>query len=455
MALFYFTHFFTYALALASSLVLLNQEEQVLWHAFVILNSLFLLSEFGTGPVIARLTSYVTEGATTLSYNIKEVQSSVGSGKLDKITFDKLITLTNRFVVRLSVLVLAGFIIFTTYYFETLSPGFLVEKNDVFFALIILLISLPFSVSARKYHALLMGLGYQKQVFLWNAAFTILTAALYLAAIYNSAGLVHLIFIAQCVHLLSFLRNRHLFRRIYFEKFAGEKYKKTNGADYFEALWAPSWRGFLGIFGSIGIQHIINLMVALYLPATAVAPYLFTIRLITIAEQGSNVFLMARIPRINSARARGDLLALRKSTTEIVRLVLATYPLLCLLFFFIAASVFPILSPGATILPFEMLFLLVFFGILARHHSLHTHIFSSVNQEPFYKPIVATGLLNILILSVTLESLGIWGLILAGGLANLVFMNWWCVMISLKSLDFMPSQYLFQVLNFSKTADVR
>lgn len=445
--LFYVVHFCTYIFATSCSLVLLSTADQVLWHAFIIINGLFLLSEFGTGPVIVRLTSFIKCGAKDLSLDIDIIQKSRSTDKIDKISFDKLFNLVRKFY---NLLILPNILIFGItgyYYINNLSTKLDNYNENTISAFIFLLLSLPLSLRGRMYHNLLTGLGYQRTVYLWNTLCTILISIMYLFILYRKGDILDLILVGQSIHLVLYLRNQILFKKIYRKLFDSHMPPKLEGWQYFNAFWSPSVRGFLGLTGSMGIFQFINLSIANVLPATLSASYLLTIRLITIAEQAANVFLVSKLPSLNIARAKSHMGEIQTITIYLVRIVLFVYISTCIIIFSFTYFMLPYISLNTPLLSIEILTLLVSFGILSRHHTIHTHVFSTLNKEPFYIPIIITSILNLYLLTLLIDKFQVLGVVLASGLANIVILNWWCVKISIKSINFSIFQYFNKLFN--------
>jgi ABC-type spermidine/putrescine transport system permease subunit II len=68
------------------------------------------------------------------------------------------------------------------------------------------------------------------------------------------------------------------------------------------------------------------------------------------------------------------------------------------------------------------------------HHSLYAELVYSENVNPFVRPALISGV-AIIILSVLLTPrFGVWGMLLAGGLVQLCFNNWWPVVRAIQGL---------------------
>jgi hypothetical protein len=64
--------------------------------------------------------------------------------------------------------------------------------------------------------------------------------------------------------------------------------------------------------------------------------------------------------------------------------------------------------------------------LLEINHRMATGILLSKNQVPFFKASLVAGIMSVILLFMLLRfwDFGIWSLILAGGLAHVVYNNW-------------------------------
>jgi hypothetical protein len=83
------------------------------------------------------------------------------------------------------------------------------------------------------------------------------------------------------------------------------------------------------------------------------------------------------------------------------------------------------LNTQTQLLPASLLATLLLIQLLELHHSLYGELVYTENVNPFVKPALISGV-AIIILSVLLTPrLGVWGMLLATGLVQLCFNNWW------------------------------
>ena len=84
-------------------------------------------------------------------------------------------------------------------------------------------------------------------------------------------------------------------------------------------------------------------------------------------------------------------------------------------------------------LPSLLIGLFVVIG-LEGHHAIFREITLTSHRNPFALPVVLSGILIGILTLVLVRWIGLWGLILAPGLVQICFNNWWTVLVGLHSM---------------------
>lgn len=117
-----------------------------------------------------------------------------------------------------------------------------------------------------------------------------------------------------------------------------------------------------------------------------------------------------------------------------IRLAVLTFIAGAMAIFWLAPWGLELIQARTTLLAAPLLATLLFIRLVEMHHSLYACLVLTENQNPFVKPSLITGALIVLLgLSLT-PRLGIWGLLLAAGLVQAGFNNWWMVVRALRGL---------------------
>ena len=79
---------------------------------------------------------------------------------------------------------------------------------------------------------------------------------------------------------------------------------------------------------------------------------------------------------------------------------------------------------------------------LEGHHAIFREITLTSHRNPFAKPVIISAALIVLLSLVLVRWLGLWGLILAPGIVQICFNNWWTVIVGLKSMGSSVGDYV-------------
>lgn len=169
--------------------------------------------------------------------------------------------------------------------------------------------------------------------------------------------------------------------------------------------------------------------------AVTLAAYLFSLKMMSAIVQFSKAPFYSKIPIYSMLRARGDLDELGNRTALGVQYSLYTFAILSFVLIGFGNGLLSAIESNTNLLETEILVLMALVFFLERHHGMHAQIYSTTNHIPFYIPIIISGILNIILLVISLPRIGVWAFPISLGLSNLVINNWWNVKISVKSLE--------------------
>ncbi len=160
-------------------------------------------------------------------------------------------------------------------------------------------------------------------------------------------------------------------------------------------------------------------------------------------SQISGVWVLVKMPWFNQLRQRGDVRAIQETFFSRVWLFLLIYVsgslTLCFLGDWLLSNV---LHARTELLPVPQLALLLLVVGLETHHSLYRELVLTANVNPFVSPMLMTAGASLTLVCLLAPSLGAWGLLLAPGLAQLLFNNWWIVLIGIRSLGLTVPDYV-------------
>jgi O-antigen/teichoic acid export membrane protein len=206
-------------------------------------------------------------------------------------------------------------------------------------------------------------------------------------------------------------------------------------------LWPTAWRSGLVSLGGFLVISANTLICSAFLDLKRTASYGLSLSLIAILTYASSSFIQIKLPLINQLRATNQ-------TSEIVELWIQRTRISIVFFVFGALLLlsfgnFALETIGAKtlLLPKPQLALaLLIFG-LEMHHSLYAGLIISENQNPFVAPSLLSGSATLVLSLVLTPRLGVWGMLLAQGLAQACFNNWWPVYRAIRGLGIPWTEY--------------
>ncbi len=406
-------------------------EEITVWLLFNSLMNFSNLVDFGFSPVISRQYSYCV-----ISIGSNEDQDY----KWAKIA--KIYGLSGIIFLSLLVLfVLVGFLLYKTSISHNIIKT--VKVSELSLAYLILIAGLSISFYGKKYSNALMGLG---KVPLVNRINAILNLGKYIIggiAFYLFESILILVIVYQIVNVSIVVKNYFLLRSE-FRQFKGFKNVSFN-RETFDEIFSPAWRGAIGLLGSTGVVEISGHLFSIYGNNNEVANYLFAIRIIGYVSMISSIPFYSKLPIWNSLRKNGEIIRLINESFRSLNIVCGVYLIGVVSALFIIPFILKIIGSDLSFVTNELWLFIALVYFLERHHGVHAHLYATTNKEPFYKPIIISGLIYLGTLFFVRESLTAWNIVLCYFFTNLLINNWWNVFISIKSLGLSVNEYIAKV----------
>ncbi|MBM4229529.1 MAG: hypothetical protein FJ184_02120 [Gammaproteobacteria bacterium] len=413
-----------------------------LWFVFVALASLAQLLDLGFQPTVARNCAYLFAGAEKLTREgLPDAERPIGGvsteSLLQLVDAAKLIYLLISIVAAL-VLVVGGAI-----YVDSL----LVPTQDRELTLIAWVIFATGYVISLYYgylNGLLQGRGdvtqANKVVLITRGSFIVLGAATVILG-YGLLGLgIASLFSALLGRVAAFL-----FFRAH-ATFALSTHPSSPISSRFKLiglLWGNASKlaiaqvgGFLVLRGSVLLaSSMLGLVVA--------ASYSLTVSVLSALSNMSLVLCQTRMPLMSALQVKNDsktLGLIYGETIVIAGLVYAAGFCVTLAF---GNQLFLALGSQTTLIAVWPMVVLGVIYFLEMNHALSALFITTINQVPFVRAALLSGLAFIGLSFVLLEPLGLWGLIVAQGLVQLAYNNWkWPLMASRILKKSIPALYL-------------
>jgi O-antigen/teichoic acid export membrane protein len=211
--------------------------------------------------------------------------------------------------------------------------------------------------------------------------------------------------------------------------------------DLIGTLWPTAWRAGLVSLGGFLVVSANTLICSAFLDLKRTASYGLSLSIIAILTYASSTFIQIKLPVINQLRATNrtnDIVDLWIQRTRISVTFFILGGLALLLFGNLALQA---IGAKTLLLPKPQLALaLLIFG-LEMHHSLYAGLIISENQNPFVAPALISGTATLALSLLLTPRLGVWGMLLAQGISQACFNNWWTVFRAIRGLGLSWTEY--------------
>jgi O-antigen/teichoic acid export membrane protein len=312
-----------------------------------------------------------------------------------------------------------------TAYFWFILKKYTGDRQDALVAWIILVTVNCYNIYTLYYDSLLTGKGYIKR----NQQIIIIGQATYLVVaiglIYAGLGLTAIV----SAQLLSYIIKRTLSRRVFFTKEMHKALDEAVEQDYkaiLKVITPNSLRVGLTNLGGFVVTKSALFIGSAFLPLAEIAAFGITMQVMDVLARCGSVMYQSYIPRLAQCRAERDIPALRRYYRLSVAALVAIYIIGGAAFVLLGDMVITLLRSDTSFLPTTMLCAVLVISLLEQNHVLAATFIMADNKIPFMWPSLISGAATIVLLLVMLGpiGMGLWGMILAPGIAQLAYQNW-------------------------------
>ena len=401
----------------------MSAETVGIWNIFQTITYLVLLLDFGFRPSFARNLSYIFSGVHSLQ--TIGVSEAVERGDVDYSLLKGTIRAMKVFYRWVALGVLVLLLTVGTAYFWFILQKYSGDRQDAMIAWVILVVVNCYNIYTLYYDSLLTGKGYVKR----NQQITIIGQATYLTIaivlIYAGFGLTAIV----SAQFLSYIIKRSISRRVFFTKPMREALAGAGEQDYKKILriiTPNSLRMGLTNLGGFVVNKSALFIGTAFLPLAEIAAFGITMQVLDVLARCGSVMYQSYIPRLAQCRAERDIPALRHYYQLSVVALVSIYVVGGLCFVFLGEWAIGIIRSDTHFLPTAMLCTMLVISLLEQNHTLAANFIMADNKIPFMWPSLISGAATIVLLVLMLDTfgMGLWGMILAPGIAQLAYQNW-------------------------------
>lgn len=401
-----------------------NPQEQGIWQIFQSITLLVTLLDFGFKQSFSRNITYIFSGVTNLQ---KEgVNSETATDKIDYSLLKGTLNAMRKFYRWMA---LGAFLILliggTAYVIFEIMPKYDGSRTNLLIAWILLIVFNCYQLFTLYYDTLLFGKGLIKrtqQITIIGQSAYLLTAFLLLR---YGGGLTAVV----SAQIVSIIIRRFLAGRVFFTPHIKEQLNNVTARpekEVLSAIFPNAVKTGLTHLGGFCVNQSAVFFGTHFLTLAQMGSFGITHRVIMFISLCGLVVYQSLMPKLANVRVSRDLVTLKK------------YYIIC-----VAALVVIVITGGISLitlapwieklfhsqtqfLPKTMIAAMVIIQLLEQNHVIAAGFIMADNKIPFFIPSLVSGAATICLHALLVGYLGwgVWGMILAPGIAQLAYQNW-------------------------------
>lgn len=399
------------------------------WNIFQTITALVLLLDFGFRPTFARNISYIFTGVKTLQKN--GVVYTGSNANVDYGLLKGSLAAMRRFYQWIALAVFGLLLTAGTVYFYYILQKYSGDRTDALIAWLLLIAINCYNLYTFYYDALLTGKGYVKQSQQINMLGQVVYIGLAIGLIYAGFGLTAIV----GSQFVSTIIRRYLTYKVFFTPQLKEKLADAQAQepkDILKAITPNAIKIGLTNLGGFCVNKSAILIGSAFLTLEQIACYGITIQVMDILARCASVFYQAYTPKLAQCRAEKNIAQLKHYYFLCTGSLWAVFILGGLAWIFLGEWALAFMNSQTHFVPIGMLCVMLLISALEHNHAVSAGFIMADNKIPFFIPSLLSGGATVILLFVFLYifDFGIWGLILAPGIAQLAYQNWkWPLMV--------------------------
>jgi len=409
------------------------QETVGIWNIFQTITALVLLLDFGFRPTFARNISYIFSGVKTLQRD--GVQHTTSDAEVDYGLLKGSLIAMRRFYRWMALAVFGLLATVGTAYFYYILQKYSGDRQDAMIAWLLLIGINCYTLYTFYYDALLTGKGYIRQSQQINIFGQAIYVGLAIGLIYAGFGLTAIV----GSQLISTIIRRVLTYRVFFTEELKAKLDDAAAQEpkrILSAITPNAIKIGLTQAGGFLVNKSSVLIGSAFLTLEEVACYGITLQVMDILARCATVFYQSYLPKLAQCRTENNLAGLRRYYLLCTGSLIAVYSAGGVAWVFLGNWALDLIHSQTHFLPTAMLCVMLFISLLEHNHAQSAGFIMADNRIPFFIPSLASGAATVVLLWFFLSPLqmGVWGLILAPGIAQLAYQNWKWPSVVIKEL---------------------
>lgn len=409
------------------------QETVGIWNIFQTITFLVLLLDFGFRPSFARNISYIFSGVKTLQ---KEgVAHTDSDSEVDYGLLKGTLIAMQRFYRYIAIGVFGLLATIGTAYLCYILRKYNGDHQDAMIAWLLLIAINCYNLYTFYYDALLTGKGYIKRSQQINMIGQAIYIALAIGLIYAGFGLTAIV----GSQLISTVIRRVMMYRVFYTPELNahlETAVPNEPKEILSAITPNAIKVGLTQLGGFLVNKAAMLIAPVFVSLELVACFGITVQVMDILARCATVFYQSYTPKLAQCRAENDLDGLKRYYTLCIGSLIAVYIVGGIVWVFCGPWALDLIGSQTQFVPTAMLCVMLVISLLEQNHATSAGFIMADNKIPFFIPSLLSGAATIILLWIFLSplQLGLWGMILAPGIAQLAYQNWKWPSVVIKEL---------------------
>ncbi|WP_297712634.1 O-unit flippase-like protein [Clostridium sp.] len=427
----------------------LDSETLGLWYVFLSLGGIVTLFDFGFNPTFSRNITYCWSGAEKLKKN--GIFNS-NKGNPNYFLLQKVMYACKKIYLIIALCALTLLLTLGSIYISYVSRN--IPGNEKIIAWILYSIAVFLNLYYGYFSSFLRGIGSVEKANKANVISKIFNIVIMFILLFLGYGILA-VSLAYCLSGFIF---RTISKKYFFNvegirnniKNNKIKFKFVELKDIYDTIWPNAWReGIVAVSNYLSNQAS-TLICSAFLTLTEAGIYSISIQIISCIVTVSGALYTAYQPELQAAQVSKDLNKLKRLMSTAMFIYLVLFLVGILSFIIIGRPLLNIIKPN-TIIDVKLIIVTGIYQFLLTQHTYYASYISNSNYIPYVKAFLISSITGTIFTVVLIKvfNFGIWGLIIAPLIVQLIYNNWNWPYRVLKSLNITPLQML--VIGYSET----
>ncbi len=411
----------------------MSAETVGIWNIFQTITTFVILLDFGFNPSFSRTISYIFSGVKQLrkeGVEAEDVSEDIDYSLLGG-TLHAMRTLYRWIAIVLFILLATA----GTAYFYFLLQKYTGDHRDAMIAWVLLIAINCYSLYTFYYEALLQGKGYVKRgqqiAILGQTAYLLLAIIL----IYCGWGLTAIV----SAQFVSVVIRRVLSHKVFFTsqlKAHLLQVEKQDTKEILRTMFPNAAKMGLTNLGGLLINRASIFVGSVYLALTDIGSFGITLQIVVILSRCGMVYFYSHVPQIAQYRAEKNTQGLRKIFSQSTFALWSIFIVGSVVLVLLGDWALALIKSNTMLLSTGVLCVFLLTQLLECNHQIGAGFLTADNKIPFFIPSLISGAATVFLLWLFMGVLdwGLWGMVLAPGLAQLAYQNWKWPSVVIKEL---------------------